>query len=83
MQEVMTENQRLLIRYLIASGYSEATVWKIVMGLWDEEAVIEMLRFCVEHQDATQAELLEAYSKIYSKYKTIIDSIPEWGEDEE
>ena len=83
MAEVLTENQRMLTGYLAAVGCSRVAVLYIVMELWDEEAVIRMLEFCRDNPKATEAELLEACSKIYSKYKDRIEALPEWGEEDE
>ena len=66
--EIGTENQRILIRYLAAVGCDKGTVFKIVLELWDEDAVMEMLMFCKDNPDASQEELLEMSSKICSKY---------------
>ena len=82
MAKVLTENQSLLTRYLAAVGCDKGAVFEIMLKLWHEEAIIEMLEFCREHHPASQAELLEASSKIYLKYKEEIDSIPEWGDEE-
>ena len=40
----------------------------MILELWDEEAVVEMLEFCHDNPDASQAQLLEMSSKISSKY---------------
>ena len=77
MKKVLTENQVLLTRYLTAIGCDRRTVFHIVSELWCEEAVIEMLEFCRDNHPASQAKLLEMSSKIYSKYKDVIEAIPE------
>ena len=81
MAKVLTENQELLAEYLVAIGCSKGTVFRIVTDLWDEEAVIEMLEFCRDNHPAPEAVLLEMSSKIYSKYKTRIESLPETDEE--
>ena len=77
MAEVLTENQRMLAGYLAAVGCDTGAIFKIIGELWDEDAVIEMLEFCRDNPDASQAQLLEASSKIYLKYKEQIDAVPE------
>ncbi len=82
MSEVLTENQKILIRYLAAIGCSKAVVFRIIGDLWYDPAVREMLQFCKENHPPSQEELLKQYSIVYSKYKREIDSIPEWGDEE-
>ena len=70
MEEVMTEYQRLLTKYLASIGCESGTVFKILCNVWEEEATIEMLEFCRDNRDASPAELLEMSLKISSKYPT-------------
>lgn len=69
MPRVMSENQMLLLRYLVEVGVSKSNVFGILMDLWDEEATLEMLEFCASNPNATQAQLLKASSEISSKFK--------------
>ena len=68
MARVLTENQVLLTGYLFEIGCETGAVFKMVLELWDEEAVLEMLEFCHDNPDASQAKLLQMSSKISSKY---------------
>ena len=83
MKEVLTENQRIMTRYLASIGCDMLTTFTILTDLWDEEAVLEMLQFCKDNHPASQAQLLKASSRIYSKYKDRIEAIPEEDEEEE
>lgn len=68
MARVLTENQVLLTGYLFEIGCNTGAVFKMILELWDEEAVVEMLEFCHDNPDASQAQLLEMSSKTSSKY---------------
>lgn len=72
MEEVMTDNQRLLTRYLAAVGCEKGVVFSIVLELWDEDEVIEMLQYCKENPNASQTQLLRMSSEISSKHKGVI-----------
>ena len=74
MAKVLTENQELLAGYLTAIGCDKGAVFKMVLDLWEEEAVIEMLEFCRDNHPASQAQLLEMSSKISSKYEAETDT---------
>ncbi len=67
MAKILTENQRILTRYLAAVGCETLAVMVMVTRVW-EEATLEMLQYCKDHPNADQAELLKASSKISSKY---------------
>ena len=67
MEEVLTENQDLLAGYLAAVGCEDLAVILMITELWDEDAVLEMLEFCKNHPDASQAQLLKASSEISSR----------------
>ena len=69
MRRVTTENQGMLAGYLAAVGCQTEAVLLMVAELWDEKATIEMLEFCANHPNASQAELLEASAKISAKYE--------------
>ena len=69
MAEIFTENQKLLIRYLAAVGCDKLAGLVIITELWEEEAVLEMLEYCRNNPDASQAQLLKASSKISSKFE--------------
>ena len=59
----------MLAGYLAAVGCQTEAVLLMVAELWDERATIEMLEFCADNPKASQAQLLEASSKISSKYE--------------
>jgi len=67
MSKVLTENQMLLTRYLRAVGCEKLAVIVMILELWDEDAVLEMLEFCKNNPDASQAQLLQASSEISSR----------------
>ncbi|MBQ9973912.1 MAG: hypothetical protein IJP02_03015 [Oscillospiraceae bacterium] len=67
MARVLSKNQSLLTRYLAAVGCETLAVMVMVTELWSEDAVLEMLEFCASNPDASQAQLLEASSKISSR----------------
>lgn len=69
MSKVLTENQRLLTRYLTAVGCEKMAVVIAVLDLWDEDAVLEMLEFCASNPNASPATLLEMSSKISSMHR--------------
>ena len=82
-EEMLTGKQKRLIRYLSAIGCTLGTTFNILMNVWYEDALTEMIDFCLDNHPSNPEKLLEASSKIYLKYKTEIDSFPEWPEDEE
>jgi len=67
MAKVLTENQRLLTRYLAAVGCPKSDIIHISLTLWEEDEVLEMLEFCASNPDARPAQLLRACSEISSK----------------
>ena len=69
MGKVLTENQELLTSYLAAVGCEPLAVLVMIMDLWDEMAVLEMLEYCRNNPNASQAQLLKASSKISSKFE--------------
>lgn len=73
----MSENRRILTRYLAAVGCDIGTAFTIVMNLWPEYATIKMLQFCKDNPKATPEELLEMSLKIYSEYEDIEEIIEE------
>ena len=69
MSNVLTKNQRLLARYLTAVGCEKIAVILMITELWDEDAVLEMLEFCRNNPNASQAQLLKVSSVISSRYE--------------
>ena len=82
-EEMLTGRQKRLIKYLSAIGCDMGTTFEILMNVWYEDALTEMIDFCLDNHPSNSEELLEASSEIYLKYKTEIDSVPECPEDEE
>ena len=82
-EEMLTGRQKRLIKYLSAIGCDLGTTFEILMNVWYEDALTEMIDFCLDNHPSNSEELLEASSEIYLKYKTEIDSVPECPEDEE
>ena len=70
MAKILTENQRILTRYLAAVGCERVAVMLMITELWDKRATLEMLEFCSNNPDASQAQLLKMSSQISSKYGT-------------
>ena len=60
MANVLTENQRLLTRYLAAVGCQKEAVLYIMVQIYSEELTLEMLEFCASNPNATQEQLLKA-----------------------
>lgn len=67
MENKLTENQKLLARYLSAVGCESAMALYMIMELWEEEETIKMLNYCADNLDASPAELLKACYKISSQ----------------
>ena len=67
MSKILTENQKLLTRYLAAVGCETVAVLVMMVELHDEDAVLDVLEFCASHPDATQDELMKASSEISAK----------------
>ena len=67
MAKVLTENQVLLKGYLKEIGCSMATIVKVIFDTWGEDNTIKMLEFCRDNPNATEAELSEMSSRIYSQ----------------
>ena len=67
MDEVLTENQRILARYLRAVGCSKSEALAIVMRVYGEASTLEMLEYCRTHPNASRQMLLEESLRIYSK----------------
>ena len=69
-EHVLSENRRLLIRYLAEIGCGKPAVWQIAMiDLEEETQVLQMLQFCKEnHPNLSEAKLLEVSSKISLRY---------------
>ena len=55
----MTEGQELLIELLHLYGCSLPEMQRILMLCWNDRENLEMLKFMVEHQDASPALLYE------------------------
>ena len=55
----MTEGQELLIDLLHLYGCSLPEMQRILMLCWDDRENLEMLKYMVEHQDASPAMLYE------------------------
>ena len=66
MARALTENQMLLAKYLTAIGCEMVVVLDILLELWDEGAVLEMLEFCKNNPNASQAQVMKASSEIAS-----------------
>ena len=69
MEEVLSKNQRLLMRYFGAVGCGQLESIVMMLELWDEEATLEMLEYCASHRGADQAQLMKASSEISCKYR--------------
>ena len=69
MAKVLTENQKLLARYLTAVGCEKWATVSMVTDLWDEDAVLEMLEYCASNPDASPAQLLVMSSRISSRMR--------------
>lgn len=72
----MTEGQELLIELLHLYGCSLPEMQRILMLCWDDRENLEMLKFMIEHQDASPAMLYETALTISKSTRT------EPGEDE-
>lgn len=72
MEGVLSENRRILTRYLAAIGCKSSTIWKITMiDLESELAILDMLQFCKEnHPNLSEEMLLEQAYKISLNYKS-------------
>lgn len=55
----MTEGQELLIELLHLYGCSLPEMQRILMLCWDDRENLEMLKYMIEHQDASPAMLYE------------------------
>lgn len=55
----MTEGQELLIELVHLYGCSLPEMQSILMLCWDDRENLEMLKYMVEHQDASPAMLYE------------------------
>ena len=66
---ILSKNQETLARYLVAIGCPRPVYWGIMLDMVEEEATIEMLKYCRENPNASHAELLEMSSIICSKYE--------------
>lgn len=71
----MLELQGLLMRGLAMFGVSFPKAQDILMLCWEEDQTREMLKFMIEHQDASPATLYETALIISKSTK------PESGED--
>ena len=60
----MTEGQELLIELLHTFGCSLPEMQRILRLCWDDWENLEMLKYMVEHQDATPATLYETALEI-------------------
>ena len=71
MAEVLSENRRILTRYLAAIGCKRSTIWQITMiDLESELAILDMLQFCKEnHPNLSEEMLLEQAYKISMNYE--------------
>ena len=76
MVQEMTEGQELLIELLHLYGCSLPEMQRILMLCWDDRENLEMLKYMVEHQDASPETLYET-ALIISK-----STRPESGEGE-
>ena len=63
----MTENQKMLARYLKAVGCDAASIVRIIEQTWEEDKTIAMLEFCRDNPDASPAELFAMSSTIASQ----------------
>lgn len=74
----MTEGQELLIEFLPTFGCSLPEMQRILMLCWDDRENLEMLKYMVEHQDASPAMLYET-ALIISKStrpESWVDGVP-------
>ena len=71
----MLELQGLLMRGLAMFGVSFPKAQDILMLCWEEDQTREMLKFLIEHQDASPATLYETALAISKSTR------PESGED--
>lgn len=70
-RHVLSEERRLLIRYLAEIGCKTSTIWKItMMDLEEEIQVLKMLQFIKEHHpNLSEAQILKMSSEICSSEK--------------
>ena len=66
----MLELQGLLMRGLAMFGVSFPKAQDILMLCWEEDQTREMLKFMVEHQDASPATLYETALTISNSTRT-------------
>ena len=66
----MTEGQELLIEFLPTFGCSLPEMQRILMLCWDDRENLEMLKYMVEHQDASPAMLYETALTISKSTRT-------------
>ena len=64
MARILTENQQLLAQYLLEVGCTRMEMFRIVLEVWEEHEVIQILEFCADNPKATPQELLSASLKI-------------------
>ena len=67
-EEILPENLKLLIKYLLAIGCPKSVVYIVTANLRNEVSILHMLQFCKEHPDASPEEIIKASSKISSEF---------------
>ena len=70
----MTEDQRLLTKYLVDLNTPLTYILSIVGSLWRDDLVMEMFQYIAEHPDAEYPELYSVACKIASREGTLKDS---------
>ncbi|MBR7164705.1 MAG: hypothetical protein IKD18_00355, partial [Clostridia bacterium] len=75
-EEVFTEAQRDLIRYLSYRGMPTTKGMSLVISLWDEQATLEMLKYIAETWEEDPQKLYETALKISRKYN-VDESLPD------
>ena len=73
---VMSEQQIALKEYLKACGVPNITGMKIMVGLWDTRATMEMVEFILETREKDPAVLSSVAMEISRKYK-VVENLPD------
>ena len=77
MGRVLSENQEMLLGYLLEIGCKKSVAVGILFDVWEPEETIEMLEFCRDnHRKATEKEFAIAAKEISAKKeKRTIDDV--------
>lgn len=70
---MMTEDQKLLTRYLVDLNTPIATGLFIVGSLWRDDLVMEMFGYIAEHPEAEYPELYDVACRIAAREGTLDD----------